>query len=181
MGSLASALDEAAKAEFGRQVWQEHKAVIAGFWDYIARFFEALNVKGFKIYQDGMVADGADGLRIVAEGIKQGSKNLEIIGKLLERGAVLVKTEDPTLAKQEYEHIARIARARSPREKEAQALRYKLARDRLLRQRDDFIAQRIRETLGEGETGILFVGASHDVLSRLPEDIQVVPVTWAQH
>ena len=44
---------------------------------------------------------------------------------------------------------------------------------KLLRQRDDFIAARIAETLEEGETGILFIGAYHDVLSRMPEDIQV--------
>jgi hypothetical protein len=43
----------------------------------------------------------------------------------------------------------------------------------LLKQRDDFIAKRIGETLGEGETGILFIGAYHDILPKLPDDIQV--------
>jgi len=33
------------------------------------QFFNALDVKGFKIYQDGMVSNGADGLRIIREGI----------------------------------------------------------------------------------------------------------------
>jgi hypothetical protein len=176
MGSLASALDETAKAEFGQEVWQKHKGAVSSFWDSIGQFFDAMNVKGFKIYQDGMVANGADGLRIIREGISQGSKNYEIIGKLLQRGAVLVKTEDPVLVKQEYAYIAKIAHSKSPKEKEVWALRYKVAQGKLLRQRDDFIAKRVEVTLGEGDTGILFIGACHDILSRLPADIQVVRV-----
>jgi len=176
MGSLASVLDETAKAEFGQEVWQKHKAAVSSFWDSIAQFFDALDVKGFKIYQDGMVADGADGLRIIREGIRQGSKNYEIIGKLLERGAILVKTEDLALVKQEYAHIAKIAHSKSPKEKEVWALRYKVAQGRLLRQRDDFIAKRIEVTLGEGDTGILFIGAEHDVVARLAADINMTEV-----
>jgi len=176
MGSLSSALDETAKAEFGEAVWQKHKEDVSALWDSIAQFFVALDVRGFKIYQDGLVANGADGLRIIREGISQGSKNYEIVGKLLKQGAVLIKTEDPTLVKQEYDYIAKIARSKSQKEKETWALRYKLAQGRLLRQRDDFIARTIKETLSQGETGILFVGAYHDILSRLPDDIQVVQI-----
>jgi len=176
MGSLASSLDETAKAEFGQEVWQKHKGAVSSFWDSIGQFFDAMDVKGFKTYQDGMVANGADGLRIIREGISQGSKNYEIIGKLLQRGAVLVKTEDPILVKQEYAYIAKIAHSKSPKEKEVWAFRYKVAQGRMLRQRDDFIAKRIEVTLGEGDTGILFIGAYHDIFSRLPEDIQVAQV-----
>jgi hypothetical protein len=46
----------------------------------------------------------------------------------------------------------------------------------LLRRRDAHIAKRIFETLAEGETGILFIGAYHDVLSKLPADIEVIQV-----
>ena len=176
MGSLASTLDEIAKTELGQEEWQKHKEAVSSFWDSTGQFFDALDVKDFKIYQDGMVADGADGLRIIREGISQGSKNYEIIGKLLQGGAVLVKTEDPVLVKQEYAYIAKIAQSKSPKEKEVWALRYKVAQGRLLRQRDDYIARRIKETLHEGETGVLFVGASHDVLSKLPQDIEVTKV-----
>jgi hypothetical protein len=176
MGSMASSLDETAKAELGQEVWQKHQGVVSSFWDSIGRFFDVVNVEGFKIYQDGMVADGTEGLRIIREGISQGSKNYEIIEKLLQRGAVLVKTEDPVLVKQEYSYIKKIAHSKSPREKEAWTLRYKVAQDRLLRQRDDFIAKRIEITLGEGATGILFIGAYHNVLSRIPDDIQVSQV-----
>jgi hypothetical protein len=176
MGSLASALDETAKAELGQEVWQKHKGAVSSFWDSIGQFFDSMNVKGFRIYQDGMVANGTDGLRIIRESISQGSKNYEIIEKLLQRGAVLVKTEDPILVKQEYAYIAKIAHSKSHKEKEVWALRYKVAQDRLLKQRDDSIAKRIEVTLGEGDTGILFIGAYHNVLSRMPDDIQVSQV-----
>ena len=43
----------------------------------------------------------------------------------------------------------------------------------LLTRRDAFMAKRIGETLPPGATGILFVGALHDVARFLPEDISV--------
>lgn len=176
MGSLASALDEGASAQLGQDLWEKHKEIVSGFWDSVARFLDSMDVNGFKVYQDGMVADGADALRIIRKGISQGSKNYEIIGKLLKRGAVLMKTEDLALVKQEHAHITKMTRSRSRKEKEVAALRYKLAQNKLLRQRDDFITKRIEQTLAEGETGILFIGAYHDILSRLPDDIRVTQV-----
>jgi hypothetical protein len=176
MGSLGANLDALAEKELGSSWWQEHGRAISLFWDQVAHFFNSLDVRGLKVYQDGLVANGADGLRIIREGINRGSRNYEIVGKLLEREAVLVKTEDPVLVKQEYAYIAKMAGSKSEKEKEAWALRYKLAQGRLLMQRDDFIARRIRETLGEGETGVLFIGAYHDILSKLPSDIQVTQV-----
>jgi hypothetical protein len=123
-----------------------------------------------------LIADDTDGLRIVKEGISRGSKNYAIIGNLLERGTVLVKTEDPALVKQEHAYITKVAQSKSLREKETAALRYKLTRSKLLKQRDDFIAKRIGETLGEGDTGILFIGAYHNVIAKLPQDIKIEEV-----
>jgi len=37
----------------------------------------------------------------------------------------------------------------------------------------------IIESLGEGETGVLFIGASHNVIPSLPADIKVVQVKEA--
>jgi hypothetical protein len=176
MGSIAPTLDQLASAKLRPEVWQKHKEIVAGFWDSISRFLDSLNVSGFKVYQDGLVADEMEGLRIVKEGIKRGSKNYEIVGKLLERGAVLVKTEDPSLVKQEYSYIVKMTRSKSLKERGAAALRYKLAQSKLLKQRDDFIAERIAESLDEGETSILFIGASHNVIPSLPPDIKVAQV-----
>jgi len=176
MGSLASTLDERAGAKLRPEIWQKHKQIVAAFWDSISRFLDSLDVNGFRVYQDGLVADGTEGLRIVREGIAQGSKNYEIVGKLLERGAVLMKTEDLSLAKKEYSYIMRMTRSKSLKERETAALRYKLAQSKLLRQRDEFITKRIDESLGEGEIGILLIGAYHNVVPNLPADIKVVQV-----
>ena len=173
MGSIASTLDDRATAKLTPELWQRHKEVVSAFWDSIGRFLDALDVSGFKVYQDGLVADGEEGLRIVRESVSQGSKNYEIVGRLLERSAVLVKTESLSLVKQEYNYITKMTRSKSLKEREVAALRYKLARGKLLKQRDEFIAGRINETLAEGETGILFIGAYHDVVHRLAPDIRV--------
>ena len=173
MGSIAPALDDRAATKLTPELWQRHKEIVSVFWDSISRFLDSLNVNDFKVYQDGLVADGAEGLRIVRESISQGSKNYEIVGRLLERGAILVKTENLSLVKQEYSYITKMTRSRSLKEREVAALRYKLTRGKLLKQRDEFIAGRINETLTEGETGILFIGAYHDVIKRLAPDIRV--------
>ncbi|MGD1118318.1 MAG: hypothetical protein ABR886_02385 [Dehalococcoidales bacterium] len=176
MGSVALALDEAAGARLTPELWQKHKEIVSVFWDSIGRFFDSLQVSGFKVYQDGVFVDGEEGNRIIREGIKQGSKNYEIVGRLLDRGAVLVKTESLPLVKQEYSYITKMTRSKSLKEKEVAALRYKLARGKLLKQRDEFIAGRINETLAKGETGILFIGAYHDVIRKLASEIKVSQV-----
>lgn len=132
--------------------------------------------KGFKIFQGGMIVGGTEGLKVIEEGISRGSRDYEIVVKLLERGAILQATEDLSLLKKEYTYIRKMAGAKSQKERELWALRYKQVQGRLLAQRDDFIARRIAEGLDEGESGILFIGAHHDVLSRLPADIQVTRV-----
>lgn len=173
MGSIASALDDGATAKLTPELWQRHKEIVSAFWDSIGSFLDALDVNGFKVYQDGLVAVGAEALKIVREGASQGSINYEIVCRLLERGAVLIKTESLSLVKQEYHYIKKMARPRSLKEREVAALRYKLAQGKLLKQRDEFIAGRINETLAENETGILFIGAYHDVVPRLAPDIRI--------
>jgi hypothetical protein len=42
--------------------------------------------------------------------------------------------------------------------------------------RDNYIAMIIRETLLEGETGILFIGGYHDIVSKLSPDIRIIRV-----
>ena len=176
MGSLAAALDERATAELGQELWHKHKEVVSGFWESIAQFFALLDVGGFKVYQDGLVADGDVGLRIVNQGVKEGSRNYETVSHLLRRGATLVRTEDISLVKKEYDFITKMAQAKSLRQREVASLRYRLAQGRLLEQRDGSIAARINITLKEGETGILFIGAYHQVLPKLAADIEVSQV-----
>lgn len=173
LGDIASEVNKRGRISFGEEYWKKHKETILGFWDSIARYFESLDAKNFKIYQDGLVADGDVGLKIVSDGVKKGSKNYEIVSQLISQGAYLVKTEDFSLVKKEYNYIIKIAKAKKFVKKLIAALNYKFHKNKLLRERDEFIAKTIDNTLGEGESSVLFLGAQHEIISKLPEDIEI--------
>jgi hypothetical protein len=174
LGDIASEVNKRGSGMIGDVNWKRHKETILGFWDSIAHYFESLNVRSFKIYQDGLVADGEVGLKIVSEGVKSGSKNYEIVSRLITRGAQLVKTENFSVVKKEYDYIIKIAKAKKYVKRILAALDYRFHKNRLLRERDEFIAQTINNTLGQEETGVLFLGAYHEIISKLPKDIDVV-------
>jgi len=180
LGSIANHVDKRGIAVFGEEFWKKHRETISGFWDSIVKYFTNLEVNDFKIYQDGMVADAEVGQKIVEEGVKSGSKNYEIIDDLLKKGAVLVKTEDFALVKEERDRIVKITQAATTTQKLIAYLKYKLAKNRLLKKRDNYIAKRIDETLDYGETGILLIGAYHDIIPKLAKDIQVIEVKEAR-
>jgi hypothetical protein len=173
LGSLGKTVSERAEADLGVETWQDHLRVVDGFWDSITRYFLTLNARGMKLFQDGMVADGEVGRAIVAEGVKTGSKNYLLIRELLNRGAILVKTEDFSLVKEELDRLLQVTRAGTGIQKVAAFARYRLVRDRLLRKRDRFIAARVADSLAPDETGALFIGAYHDVRQQLPGDISI--------
>lgn len=174
LGHVGEEIKKRGIAGIGEDVWKEHIEAVSGFWKAIEDFFDITDVRGFKIYQDGMAADGEIGMMIVADGVKKGSKNYEIIAGLLTRGAVLVKTEDFSFLKKEYDRLIEIIGAKTPLEKIITYLKYRFTKRNLLAKRDKFIAGRIAETLRDGETGILFVGAFHEVEDILPNDIRII-------
>lgn len=176
LASLRATLEGIAATELGSALWLWREEIVRGFWDSVTRFFDSLDVCNFKIYQDALIAESEAGIKIVNEGVKEGSLNYALVSRLLERGAKLVKTEELYQVKKEYTLIAAIAHAQSPREKEVAAVRYNLAQHTLLSERDGYIAGRISETLAEGDKGVLFLGASHNILPKIPSDIRVLPV-----
>ncbi|MBU2540729.1 MAG: hypothetical protein KJ593_02405 [Candidatus Omnitrophica bacterium] len=173
LGSLAKAVAKRGIADLGQELWKEHRKTVDGFWDCLSVYFFLLDVRGMKIYQDGMVAEGEVGEKIVEEGLKSGSKNYEIVSKLLKKGAFLIKTEDFELVKKERDRLVVITQAKSIFKKLIAVIKYKLTKNKLLSKRDKFIAKRIDETLAHGEKGILFIGAFHNIKKRLPKNILI--------
>jgi len=173
LGSIAKEVTKRGVAGLGQELWEKHKRTVEGFWNVISDYFDSMDVKGVKIYQDGMVAEDEVGKKIAEDTAKAGSKNYQLILKLLDRGAVLVKTEDFNLVKKEYDRLHAITQARSIKRKIIAFIKYKLVKTILLNKRDAFIAKRIDETLGRDEKGILFIGAFHKIKKRLPKTIQV--------
>jgi len=181
MGSIAKQVDKRGIAGFGEEFWKRHRETISGFWNVISDYFDYIymdvcNRKKMKIYQDGMIAEREVAQRIVEEGIKSGSKNYELVLRLLKQGAVLVKTEDFKLVKEELDRLLAITKSKSTSKKLIAFIKYRLIKNRLLNKRDEFISGRIDETLNQDETGILFLGAYHNIKKKLPKDIQIIEV-----
>ena len=159
LGSLAEDVERRGLKKFGENMWRDHLRTIDGLWDALFLYFDSIHVSGAKIFQDGMIADGDVGLNIIQEGEKAGSKNHQLVSKLLHRGALLMKTENFNLVKKERDRLLKMIRAKTTVEKLFGLILYKLTKKTLLRQRDEYIAQRIDRALPEGGTGILFIGA----------------------
>jgi len=156
LGSLAGR----ARGEYSAAGWAEHEQQIASYWGGIASALEALSLDyaKVKIYHDSMVADGDLGKKIVRELARNGSPDYMLTERLIDSGARLMKTEDIELLLLEYQAHSRAGT--SPQELE-----------NVLTQRDVYVARRIDKTLDKGDTGILFMGAAHQVCRLLPCDI----------
>jgi hypothetical protein len=195
LGSLAERLPAMARERLGAETWRRHRRRTEEFWrklrvKVMARVSQELadtpgcgvaaqpprGWDNLRVYQDGMPAAGETARRIVQELAEKGSPNYQLVGELMARGAHLERTEQADLLKQEYRMIREIITASEPAERDRARQQYSRISESLLEQRDRFIAERIGETLREGEVGLLFIGALHRVQEYLPEDIEVIPV-----
>jgi len=176
LGSIAPAIDKRSTQICGRERWERHKQTVSTFWDNIEKYFKKLNADNLKIYQDGLMADGKLGQKIIEEGAEKGSRNYRIVLELIRRGGEIRKTEDIALLKEEYNRILKLSQSKSIWERTAAYIGYRFHKDRLMEKRDRFIAGTINQTLKVGETGALFIGAYHDVLSLLADDIAIEEV-----
>jgi len=176
LGSVAPTINKRSSQICGKERWNRHKKAVSEFWDSIANLFDHLNASNLKIYQDGLMIDGLLGKKIVEEGARRGSKNYKIILKLIESGAKVMKTEDASLLKEEYNNLIKLSQTKSVLGKTLAYIGYKLRKNPLMKKRDKFIAERINETLQEGEAGVLFIGVYHNVLPLISKDITVCQV-----
>jgi len=173
LGSLGPVIDRRSASLVGEKRWAQHKETVSRFWHSVADYLLSCDAVGQKIYQDGLAADGELGRRIVEEAARRGSKNHQLILDLMEKGAEIRKTEDASLLIQEHQSISRLASEKPP---ETTSGDPRAQSERLAEERDRFIAKSINETLRDGETAVLFMGAYHSVLSHLAKDIVVEQV-----
>jgi len=178
LGSMAPDMDRRSAGIYGEERWERHKESVTIFWDKIGEYFSEMDAKNLKIYQDGLLADGALGQKIVEEGALRGSRNFQIILDLMKRGGKIRKTEDVKLLKEEYDHAVRLAETKTLSGKTTAYAGSRIQEDktRIMEGRDLFIANIINETLKEEERGVLFMGAFHNVLQYLAGDIDVKEV-----
>jgi len=174
LGRLAEGIIEQTKEVVGIKNWQKHKGIVNRYWREIANYWQDKRVSGFKIFQDGMLANGVVGKRIVKELADKGSVNHKIVEQLMKKGAELVKTEDSGLLKEEYFLTRELIKKKSFLGSLLAFLHYKWRKNKLLSQRDAYIIKQIEKSLQEGETGICFLGAYHQMLPGLSKDIKLV-------
>jgi hypothetical protein len=172
LGSLSALVQTHYAKVCGKAGWNQREELVEALWSDIEANLDALRLDARKtrIYQDGLPVCGFEE-RIVRELAKAGSSNHQLILRWLDRGAVLMGTEDAGLLLEEYELQKRRLPAAVGEQSTAVAPSEEM--DRLLRARDAFITERIRATLQPGETGLLFLGALHRLDAFRSADLRV--------
>jgi hypothetical protein len=170
LGSLAGPLRERYLRALGPSAWQQHERAVERLWNTIGQRIDSLHLdyRTVVIYQDGLPVCEHE-LEIVQELASAGSRNHQLVLEMIGQGAVLTGTEDPQLLIREYHLQQRQLQpsgAGVPAPLPAEAAE-------VLQLRDRFIATRIADTLGEGKTGLLFLGAAHQVCATWPCDLKV--------
>jgi hypothetical protein len=176
MGSMYGTLKTEYIKRYGKKKWEEHNRTIEDFWRGICERVFKLNLEYPKtrLYQDGLPVCGKE-MDIVQELVRMGSRNHQILMKLIELGAKLEGTEDPKLLLEEYTYLKN---ASADLDKQQVKRRYQRLAKSILQKRDLHIAQQIDKTLREGETGLLFIGITHRVNEKLPKDIEIEYVIY---
>lgn len=175
LGSISSDVADKGIALIGEERWKKHLKTIDLFWDSIEDYFHSLeNVNKLKIFQDSFIADRETSEKIVNEAALRGSRNYAIIKDLISKGAKIMKTEDLSLVKREAIYISKLVKSRNLIEKIIAYLKYKSSKGNLLKERDEFIAKTVNESLQKEETSALFLGAFHNVVPKLAKDIKVI-------
>jgi hypothetical protein len=171
MGTLAASIRGKKLFLVGRQGLARNVAAVEKMWDKIERVASRLPLAPgtVRVYQDGLPICQHE-QEIVSELAESGSRNHRLLLQLQSRGARVMGTESPELLVEEYQ-LAKASLAFGVTAEDAS--RQRQLRDTVLEKRDRFIADRINVTLGDGETGILFIGMLHSLSRFLDSDIRV--------
>lgn len=127
-----------------------------------------------RIYQEALPVCGKEE-KIVRSLSLKGSINHRLIAGFLRRGAQIEGTEDPDLLIREHDLLSQ---ALHSKEQGGDLRDYRKESDSILKLRDQFIAQRIRQTLKSGETGLLFIGVRHKVDELLKKDYYMTYIIY---
>jgi hypothetical protein len=174
MGALKESVARVTLNKVGRAGLARKTAAIDQIWTEIEAAIDALPLSfdRVRLYQDGLPVCGREA-EIVTELAQAGSRNHQLLLRLMTQGAVLMGTEEGDLLVQEYQLARQSLTTRPPRAAGLAASRRALSQA-LLQGRDQFIARRINETLKSGETGILFLGMLHSLERHLHPDVKVI-------
>ncbi|MFQ5874069.1 MAG: hypothetical protein ACE5JL_09735 [Dehalococcoidia bacterium] len=176
LGSAGAELAKKSILLSGENRWASHQGVVSRFWKNVRELLISLDPARLKLYQDGLAVGGETARKIIEEAAGRGSRNYRLVEEMILLGAQVRKTEDPALLLRERENLLTSMRRRPAGAGRGHPAQYQQQRDRLMEERDNFIAENILTTLMEGELGVLFIGAKHRVMPRLTDHISVEAV-----
>jgi len=174
MGVLGKSIHRAHLQRMGKTVLKRKTAAIDRIWADIETTINRLDLVYDKVrlYQDGLPVCGRE-REIVGELAASGSRNHQILLRLIEKGAMIMGTESAELLIREYEFSKRTLDTGNPCKTARVETHQERLAESLLKARDRYIAQRINQTLCAGDTGILFLGMLHSPERFLDGDIQL--------
>jgi hypothetical protein len=175
MGALSESVRRVALKKLGEKGWRRKINMIEKIWTKIDHVIDSFSLpyETVRLYQDGLPVCGREA-EIVKELAKAGSRNHQLLLRLMEKGATIMGTESLELLMEEYELVKQTLAGGERTQKARIEAQQKALSNSLLKRRDQFIAHRINSTLLNGETGILFLGMLHSLEDLLSKDIRVI-------
>jgi hypothetical protein len=175
MGNLGDSIHQAAASAFGSRSTIRKDRFVDKIWTAVERTVDSMDLSSHKVrlYQDGLPICGRE-MEIVADLAEAGSRNHRLLMRMIHSGAVLMGTESPELLLEEYHLIKQAVSGWNTAKGAKGSLERPKMAERLLKRRDQFIAQRIDDTLEPGETGVLFLGMLHALDEYMNPNIRVV-------
>ena len=171
MGTLGESVKQATIKKLGRTGWKQMVSKVDRLWDDIEKKINKLSVPfdTVRIYQDGLPVSSRE-LDIVNELAYSGSRNYKLLYDMVNKGVMLMGTEDSELLLEEYDSAKSQFGSGKLLPKNNLQL---FESSKLLEKRDKFIAQRINDTLCLGETGVIFIGALHNIKPWIAQDVTI--------
>lgn len=144
------------------------------YWQAVSEYIPGLPVdfSTLKVYQDGLPDVPKESIDLILD--KAETSNYNLLRWLRQQGADIVGTEDTKLLIEEYNLRQGTLVTYSSQEEYVEARLQRANRMPVLStMRLAYIARRIKATLPEGGTGILFIGLAHEVKKLLEPEIEI--------
>ncbi len=173
LGSLRNNVMQTYAEIYGNGSLESFLEKIEEYWDEVRKRIIAAGFYGPKaaflhVFADGLPNTSDDMVRKIV-GDLIASRRIpayQIIAILQKHGAKIHGTEDIKLLIEEYKYFKGLSEGKSGDTVSAQER---------LTARDIAISSRIQEVMtGDNDTGIIFIGRAHDVISKLPDGFTVI-------
>lgn len=173
-GTLGHQLPENAFENAGIQFWQDVEKFVQ------ASFISEQGIRLNKVYQDGL-PDYKDEEEVTKTVTEIQSENYKVLRQLRAAGVRPRGTEKPAALEEEYDYLESIQNAKDAKYQQKLIIAYTARMGNLLKERDQYIAQRITHDLAQGEIGLLFIGLAHRVVPLLQNKLRVIELHDFKH